>query len=89
MRDVQAALIELEIVDTDLDDPKWWKRLLAWIDSESEGIYVITELKGYIAHQDSQSKAKRHKNLKRGFRNWLATRKRWNEQKRQREAARR
>ncbi len=88
LSDVDQAVDELGLRGTDLDDPGWWEKIAAWVESESEKVYLITELKAYIAHQESQSGRKKHKNRKRGFRNWLSTKLRWIERDEQREAAR-
>lgn len=82
--DVSSALAQLEFLNTDLNDPAWWRKTLAWLDSTGFDIYAITELKNYAAWWESQSQSKRHKNLKRGFRNWLSTAVRWKEREQQR-----
>lgn len=81
---VPMALERLGFKGTDLEDPEYWTKQLEWIDGTGFEIYVLDEFKGYVAHQAGLPKAARHKNNRRGFRNWLATAVRW----RQRDASR-
>lgn len=66
-------------------DPEFWAAIDAWMDTVPD-VYYLDELKAYVAHQQAQSLANRHKDPRRGFRNWLATAKRWRERDAERKA---
>lgn len=81
-------LLANDLLGTDLDNPRWSAQQIDWIESKGVEVYFLTELKGYIAHQGSQTRSKQHKNLKRGLRNWLAREILWRERDATREAQR-
>lgn len=81
LADVKAQCEKLGVLDHGLDDPAWWRRIDEWLKGSSIG--YLDELSAYVAWLDSQNGAKRHKNMKRGFRNWLAKATRWEESRAQ------
>jgi len=85
---VREVLEELQVLETDLNDPAYWKRLNAWSESSGQKIYILDDLRAYIAWWSVQAGAKRHKKLAKGFRNWLASTIRRKENDALREAAR-
>jgi hypothetical protein len=85
---VPAKLKALLLHKTDLLDPAYWQRLLAWSDSLAPPLDLFPQLDGYAAWLSAQPKSRQHKNLRQGFRNWCATKARWNENGARREAAR-
>lgn len=88
MQEEKDALREAGLLETELNDPAWWRAQYAWVKSEGVEVYLLTEFKKWWAHQLSQSGRKRHKALRRSFRNWLATSARWSERESQRRAIR-
>ena len=88
LKPIWDYLLANDFLGTDLDHPAWWRRQLDWIESTHMPVFPLDELKAYIAHQDSQTRSRRHRSRKRGFRNWLATALRWRERDADREAIR-
>lgn len=68
-------------------DADWWVSL----KDGYPGINLQVEASKYLAHHRSQPKSGQHKDVKRGFRNWIATEARWRQRDadRQAQAARR
>ena len=85
LQEVKAECEKLEVLDQ-FNDPKWWRSIDEWL--KDTGVGYLDELPAYIAWWRSQSGAKRHRNLKRGFRNWLSTNARWEQRDAQKEAIR-
>lgn len=67
----RQAVLELGLRGTSLDDPVWWRRTVRWLEGIPD-IYWLDELRAYVAWWSSQPAAARHRNVARGFRNWLA-----------------
>ena len=88
LQKVWDVLLAIDLLGSDLDDSTWWAKQVAWIESTGLEVFPLDELKAYIAHQDSQTRSRQHRNRKRGFRNWLATVIRWRERDAAREAIR-
>jgi len=72
----------------ELDDPAYWQLIHAWLGGNS-GVGYLDELNAYLAWNSVQNGRKKHRNLKAGFRNWLAKSAYWSEQRAQRQAIRR
>lgn len=90
LQKIWDVLLAVELLGTELDSPTWWATQVLWIESTGLPVYPLDELKAYIAHQESiraGGKGK-HRDRRRGFRNWLATATRWKERDAAREAIR-
>ena len=78
LQDIKTELEKLGHLH-DMNDPAYWQKQDAWIESTGFPIFLLTELKGYLADQSSKNGARKHSNLKLGFRRWLANAVRWKE----------
>lgn len=78
---VKEVLDQLGVEHPPLHDPKYWRAIDEWIDGTKLPIFYLDEFKAYMAHQASKRAGQKgwHKDLKAGFRNWLATAVRWKE----------
>ena len=65
-------------------DVEWWTSLTDAYDK----LDIQTEISKYLAHQGSLPASEKHKNVRRGLRNWLATADRWRTREAERKAAR-
>jgi hypothetical protein len=65
-----------------LGDPDWWISLTDGYPA----VALQTEASKYMAHQKGLARSAQHKNVKRGFREWVATEARWRARDAQRQA---
>jgi hypothetical protein len=72
----------------EFDDAAYWTRIHAWLGGNS-GVGYLDELAAYLAWNAVQNGARKHRDVQRGFRNWLAKSAYYSEQKAQRDAVRR
>jgi hypothetical protein len=68
-----------------LGSPDWWLSL----GDGYPGVNLQREASKYMAYQDSQSAGQKHRNVRKGFRAWVAKAARWLEQDAMRKAVRR
>jgi len=83
LQEIQEFLRKIDAPAT-FNDVKFWKRIDAWLGGDS-GVFYLNELPKYLAWLHVQNGAKAHKNLQRGFRNWLAKSEFWSERRAQTE----
>lgn len=88
LSEVPEKLKALDLAGTDLMDPPYWKRLVAWSDSRAKPITLFKELDAWAAWFSGLTKAEKPKLLKKSFRNWCAKRERWDINGAQRDAIR-
>jgi hypothetical protein len=69
-------------------DPAYWRRIDDWLGAPDSGVGYLDELAKYLAWLVAQPRPRRHVDLKRGFRNWLAKSQYWSERRAQTEAHR-
>lgn len=84
LEEIRVRLDELQAPE-DLYDPAYWRSIDAWL-ARHPRIGYLDEAAKYLAWWRSQTGPKRHKRLKAGLRNWLATAERWDEREEQRRA---
>lgn len=77
MQTVWDGLLAGDLLGTDIDNPSWWRKQLDWTESSGVEIFLIPQLKAYVAHQASVTKSKVHRSPRAGFRKWLAMSVRW------------
>lgn len=70
--DIPAKLLSMQAPDS-FQDPVYWLRIHEWVESTKLPIYYLDELKAYLAWLTCQHGNKKHKDTKRGYRNWLST----------------
>lgn len=66
-----------------LQDPAYWRRIDDWLGSPDSGVGYLDELAKYLAWDASLPTGQRHRDAKRGFRNWLAKSEFWSQQRAQ------
>lgn len=71
LAEVRKALETLEAPE-DLHDPPFWRGIDEWLGKHPRIAY-LDQLAKYLSWWRAQSGRKRHRKLKSGFRNWLAT----------------
>jgi len=81
--DVRTFLVEIQAPDCFFKE-SYWLRIDQWLGGESSGVYYFKELRAYLAWSAAQNGRHAHKDMLRGFRNWLSTTSRWKERDAQR-----
>lgn len=84
LREVREHLDQVH-APAEFDDPVYWLRIVQWLGGPNTKVAILDELAKYLAWQESQPKSGKHRVLKRGFRNWLATAQRFEERDAQRQ----
>jgi hypothetical protein len=82
------AFLDRHRVPAQLYDPVYWARVDSWLGGPSTGVAYLDELLKYLAWVESKTPGQRHKNLKAGFRNWLAKSEYWSHSRAQTQAFR-
>jgi hypothetical protein len=74
LRDVPAMLTDLHVDSPPLYDPVYWHAIREWINGTGFSIYYLEEFTAYYTNQLSKRLGAKgqHRDLKAGFRNWLA-----------------
>ena len=85
LEDVRSFLLTIQAPDQFFNQT-YWLRIDQWLGSSDSSVYYFDELKAYLAWIASQNGHRKHKDLLRGFRNWLSTCSRWKERDAQRKA---
>lgn len=75
--DVRRFLLEIKAPE-EFFNQAYWLRIDQWLGANAQVAY-FDELKAYLAWHASQNGHAKHKDLLRGFRNWLSTSARWKE----------
>jgi hypothetical protein len=86
--DVRTFLVSIQAPDSFFNQT-YWLRIDQWLGGNDSAVYYFEELKAYLAWIASQNGHRKHKDLLRGFRNWLSTCARWKERDAQRKAVQR
>src|SRR4030095_1165313 len=73
LREVRDFLVTRQ-APPQLHDPVYWQRIDDWLGAPDSGVGYLTELAKYLAWLAAQPRSAGHRDLKRGFRNWLAKR---------------
>src|SRR4030095_16839625 len=88
LREVRDFLVTRQ-APPQLHDPVYWQRIDDWLGAPDSGVGDLHETAKELAWLAAQPRSAGHRDLKRGFRNWLAKSEYWSERRAQTEAHRR